>query len=137
MTYRLDGSKSSFGKSSKQKLATVDSDLAYVVTEVSKWMNISVVSGQRGMAEQNSLVERGFSQLKFPASKHNRFPFSAAVDIAPYNVELKGIDWEDIEAFQEMIRLVKIVAGTVGLKIACGADWKSFKDYPHVEINEN
>jgi len=134
MTYRLDGSKSSLGASSRRKLATVDNDLAHVVEQVSKWMNISVLSGHRGMEEQNRLVEQGFSRLKFPSSKHNVLPLSHAVDIAPYNAELKGIDWNDIEAFEEMVTLVKVVASVYGLEIACGADWKSFKDYPHVEL---
>lgn len=134
MSYILDGTKSSLGGMSKQRLATVDYDLAYVVTEVSKWMNITVVSGHRGMAEQNSLVEQGASKLKFPTSKHNMLPLSHAVDIAPYNSKLRGIDWQDIEAFKQMVFLVKVAASAYGLEIACGADWKSFKDYPHVEL---
>lgn len=136
MSYQLDGTKSSLGKSSRRKLATVDNDLANIIEQVSKWMNITVVSGQRGMLEQNRLVEQGFSKLKFPASKHNTLPLSRAVDIAPYNSEIKGIDWNDIEAFEEMIFLVKVIASIYNVELAYGADWTSFKDYPHVELKD-
>ena len=133
MTYRLDGSKSSLGASSRRKLATVNPDLAYVINEVSKWYNITVVDGYRTMERQNRLFEEGFSQLKYPASLHNRNP-SHAVDIAPWNSEIKNIDWNDIEAFEEMLELVKVVASVVNLKLRFGADWTSLKDYPHVEL---
>ncbi len=134
--YLLDGSRSSLGKRSIEKLQTVNNDLQFIVTELSKWMDITVISGQRGMLEQNILVEDGRSKLKYPLSKHNRTPLSAAVDIAPYNKNINGIDWNDITAFAEMVRLVKIIASTIGTEIVCGADWKSFRDYPHIELKE-
>lgn len=135
MKYRLDGSKSSLGKSSRQKLSSVNADLEYVIIEASKWMNISVLDGHRGMERQNLLFEQGASRLKYPASRHNLYP-SHAVDVAPYNSEIKGIDWEDIEGFKDMIRLIKIIASTMGLEITCGGDWESFKDYPHIELKK-
>lgn len=134
MSYRLDGTKSSLGSKSRERLATVDDKLANIVEQVSKWMNITVVSGRRGEDEQNSLVDQGFSKLRYPNSKHNTYPLSHAVDIAPYNSQMRGIDWQDIEAFKEMVLLVKVVASVYDLEINCGADWKSFKDYPHIEL---
>lgn len=134
MTYLLDGSRIRLGTSSKRKLATVDNDLANVIEQVSKWFNISVISGQRGMSEQNRLVEQGFSTLKFPSSKHNTLPLSRAVDIAPYNSDIKGIDWNDIEAFEEMLFLVKVIASIYDVELEYGADWTTLKDYPHIQL---
>ena len=130
---RLDGSKSSLGKRSRQRLVNVHADLVYIVETVAHWMDITVISGQRGMDEQNRLVDDGMSKLRYPKSKHNTVPYSLAVDIAPYTAGV-GIDWNDIETFSEMVRLVKIVASSIGTKVTCGADWKSFRDYPHIEL---
>jgi len=77
--------------------------------------------------EQNKAFNEGKSQLKFPLSKHNKYP-SLAVDVAPY-----PIDWENIERFKDFVAYVKGVAKGLGIEVKSGSDF-SFKDYPHWEV---
>ena len=65
---------------------------------------------------------------KIKKSNHNYSP-SRAVDIVPY-----PIDWNDLGRFKELSEVVKKAMQTVGITIAWGGDWKSFKDYPHYEL---
>jgi hypothetical protein len=120
----------SFGKSSKEKLATCDPRLQEILNEVIKIRDISILCGHRGEEEQNKAFNGGNSKLKFPQSKHNSQP-SKAVDIAPYD---KGIDWENREKFFELAGIVKAIAHTKGIKIRWGGDFTSFFDGPHYEL---
>lgn len=94
-------------------------------------MDISILQGHRGEADQNAAFERGASQLRYPMSKHNQIP-SRAVDIAPY-----PIDWQDIDRFKAMGELAKAVAAEQKIIIKWGGDWRTFKDYPHIELGAN
>lgn len=112
------------------RLSNVDSRLHEVIVEASKWMDIAVICGHRDEEAQGAAFSGGFSKKAWPDSKHNRQP-SQAVDVVPYD---NGIDWNNIEAFQDMVLLIKIIAQSKGIKIRCGADFISFKDYPHIEL---
>lgn len=116
-------------KKSLEKLTTCDSRLRIIVGELSSQLDVVVLCGHRTKEEQDKAVAGGFSRAKFPTSKHNSLP-SKAVDIAPL-----PIDWNNIEAFEHMVDLVKKIAADHGIAIRCGADFKSFKDYPHVEVD--
>jgi len=123
-----------FGKSSLKRLKSIDIKLQTILLEAIELTDFSVISGYRGEREQNELVLKGFSQLNFPRSKHNKVP-SQAVDIAPWNSELKGIDWNDIESFKHLAYIIKEIAHKHDVKLIWGGDWESFKDYPHFELS--
>lgn len=116
-------------KKSLEKLATCDSRLRVIVGELSGMLDVAVLCGHRSKEEQDKAVAGGFSKTKWPTSKHNTLP-SKAVDLAPL-----PIDWDNLSAFEHMIDLVKKIAADYGIKIRCGADFKSFKDYPHIEVD--
>lgn len=117
-----------FSHSSLDKLATCHPHLQQIMKEVIKHVDIIILCGHRGEKEQNAAFENHTSQLKWPNGKHNRMP-AMAVDIAPYPV-----DWYDLGRFQTVADVVKNVAKTMGIEIAWGGEWKSFKDLPHFEL---
>ena len=131
-----------FGRSSKEKLATCDPILIAIMEEAIEVMDFTVLEGIRGREAQeaafNAVPQR--SKARYGESKHNAFP-SRAVDIAPW-----PIDWDDAEAFVLLAGVVMAVAHRLGYKdsIRWGGDWDSdrrtederFRDYPHFEIQE-
>lgn len=119
-----------FGKSSLKRLAECHKDLQLLCNSVLQDMDITILCGYRGEAEQNEAFKSGVSQLKFPLSKHNSVP-SKAVDVAPW-INNK-VDWENIPAFEKMCKLFEQHAEKLGIEIRLGRDF-SFKDFPHIEL---
>ena len=124
----MENSMPSFGKRSKSRLATTHSLLQEIMSEAIKEYDFSVLCGHRGKEDQNKAFDGGNSKLRFPKSKHNQMP-SIAVDIAPY-----PIDWNDLDRFKAVGKIVKRIAEEKGIDITWGGDWHSFKDYPHFEL---
>ena len=132
-----------FGKQSLDRLATCDERIQKVMNEAIKHYDFTVLYGYRTPAEQFELFKQGrtlvgkewkvtgktVTQLdgKTKMSNHNSNP-SKAIDIAPY-----PIDWNNIQRFLDMAKVVKEAAKTVGVEITYGGDWK-MKDYPHFEV---
>lgn len=115
---------------SKANLATCNPKLQKIFNEVIKHIDCSIICGHRDLAEQNLLYEQGVSQLKFPNSKHNSNP-SRAVDVIPC-----PNDWDKKEWFEELAKIVKVVASCYNIRINWGGDWKNFVDMPHYELEE-
>jgi len=82
----------------------------------------------RGIAEkyaQPTLAK--VTSLSDPfASKHVK---GHAVDLVPWQ-----IDWNDLTKFKAISIAMKQAAKDLGISMAWGGDWKSFKDYPHYEL---
>ena len=138
-----------FSNISKERLQTCHNDLRVLFGHVIQNYDCTIVEGHRGKERQNKAYTEGKSQLKWPNSKHNKYP-SLAVDAAPF--EKKGLDW----SYSQMAFFAGYVLGiadqlyTTGVishKIRAGIDWnmnrdiddETFKDAPHFEIilNEN
>lgn len=128
----------SFGKASKERLATCHPKLQLVANAAIKRTDFSILCGHRGKQEQNDAVNRGTSQLAWPKSKHNKKP-SLAFDAAPY-----PIDWDNIARFQAMAKIILEEAKRLDVKLRWGADWnqngqwadEKFRDWPHFELAE-
>ena len=132
-----------FGKQSLDRLATCDERIQKVMNEAIKHYDFTVLYGYRTPAEQFELFKQGRTLVgkewkvtgktvtnldgKTKMSNHNSNP-SKAIDIAPY-----PIDWNNIQRFLDMSKVVKEAAKTVGVEITYGGDWK-MKDYPHFEV---
>lgn len=119
-----------FGTLSKSRLVTCDpklQDLAYAAIRLT---DFSVACGHRGEQEQNEKFAQGFSQLRWPHSKHNKMP-SLAMDLIPWPV-----DWGNIGRFQALAKIVKAEAAKLGIAIEWGGDWKAFKDWPHYQLKD-
>lgn len=146
----------SFGQKSKDKLATAHPKLQLVMNEAIKVTDFTVLYGNRSIEEQFELFKKGrelqadgawkkvgatVTELdgKIKKSKHNYSP-SLAVDIAPY-----PIDWNNIQRFKDMAKVVLQCAKNLNIKVVWGADWDmdgdieehKFKDFPHFELDKS
>ena len=133
-----------FSKRSLANLATADETLQRLFNEVIKKVDCIVICGHRSTEEQFKLFQQGREKKNgrwikvgptvtnidgnVKKSNHNYLP-SRAVDVIPYPV-----DWNDIDKFKQLGKIVKETAKELNIEISWGGDWQSFKDYPHYEI---
>ena len=125
-----------FGRKSKERLNTCDSNLQKVFNEVIKHVDCSVLEGHRSKDRQNKLYEEEKTKVKYPDGRHNRQP-SSAVDVTPYPV-----DWKDRERQTLFAGFVIGVASQMGINLRWGGDWDQdfqvvdnrFDDFPHFEL---
>ena len=127
-----------FGIVSLKRLATCDPRLQLIASRAILRIDFSVLCGHRGEEEQTLAFDRGTSQLKWPQSKHNKWP-AQAFDAAPY-----PIDWNNLDRFKVLAMVVLDEADKLGVKVRWGADWnrngdwrdEKFRDWPHFELDE-
>ena len=125
-----------FGRKSKERLNTCDSNLQKVFNEVIKHVDCSILEGHRSKDRQNKLYEEEKTKVKYPDGRHNRQP-SSAVDVTPYPV-----DWKDRERQTLFAGFVIGVASQMGINLRWGGDWDQdfqvvdnrFDDFPHFEL---
>ena len=125
-----------FGRKSKERLSTCESNLQKVFNEVIKHVDCSVLEGHREKDRQNKLYKEGKTKVKYPNGRHNRQP-SSAVDVTPY----PG-DWKDRERQTLFAGFVIGVGSQMGIKLRWGGDWDQdfqvvdnrFDDFPHFEL---
>lgn len=116
-----------FSERSLKELATCHPDLQRLANALIEEVDFAVLKGERGEAEQNKAFDDGFSQLRFPHSKHNRKP-SHAFDLSP-----TPIDWKNTQKFIDFGEIVMAKAKELGIKLRWGREFK-FKDLPHYEL---
>ncbi len=127
---------SRFSEKSLARLATCDPHLQEICHEAIEIFDFTVLCGHRGGDDQARLFEQGRTKLKFPFSKHNKFP-SQAIDIVPY-----PIDWDDDGRFCVLAGIMFGIAASKGIKLRWGHDWnqnwqlhdQKFIDAPHFEL---
>lgn len=88
-----------------------------------------VLDSQRGRAAQEEAFRRGNSKARFGQSPHNYTP-AIALDLVPLPV-----DWNNLRPFKDMGAKLKLLATARRIPISWGGDWRTFKDYPHVELH--
>ena len=134
-----------YGKSSQEKLETVDGKLQAVFREALKLdlIDITIVQGVRGEEEQNRYYLHGRSKVKWPEGKHNvekEGDKAHAVDAVPY---VNGIATWDTEQCTFLAGIVMAVAEKMGVKIRWGGCWsgdpadignQDFEDLAHFEL---
>lgn len=113
----------SFSQSSKDKLATCESDLQKLFNEVIKTRDCTILEGHRDMERQKELFREGKTTTL--GSRHLSSP-SAAVDVMPY-----PIDWDDRLGQHEFATFVYDTAMKLGVSVNWGGSWKTFYDAPH------
>lgn len=122
----------SFGQQSKNRLVTCDKQIQDVLNEAIKYIDFSVIDGHRTRERQDEYFRLGTSTVKFPYSKHNKYP-SRAVDIAPY----PGLFNADDEEFYRLASYVLAAANDLGVRLEWGGHWKNFKDMAHFELKDD
>lgn len=117
-----------YSKKSIERIEECDERLQLIAYELIHRMDVSVLCGHRNKKDQDAAFAAGKSRLRWPNGKHNKWP-SQAIDIAPY-----PINWNNIKRFEVMLKHVTDIAKELKIKIRLGRDFKSLKDYPHVEL---
>lgn len=141
-----------FGKTSKERLSTCNSDLVKICNEVIRHIDYSIVEGARTDEAQHQYFKDGKSKLDgvTQKSKHQvtkAKPLSGAVDVAPYPIDFKNESKAKARFyllagyfFQASETLYE--AGEITHKLRWGGDWdsdkdfkdQSFDDLPHFEL---
>jgi len=116
-----------FSKRSMDKLNTCDTDLIRLFLEVVKHRDCTILEGHRNKEDQNKYYAEGKSRLKWPDSKHNRFP-SRGVDVIFY--PFSEPDWDDREEFMFFRGIVYGIASQMGITLNKTISW----DLPHYSI---
>lgn len=135
-----------FSKQSRDKLNTCDKKLIKIFTKVIDRFDCTIICGHRTQDEQLQLFKQGRTLVDGKwiktgktvtnldgykkVGRHNSYP-SEAVDAVPY-----PIDWNDLDRFKELSKVIKEVALEEGVELTWGGDWESFKDYPHWELTK-
>lgn len=112
-----------WSKRSKDNLAECHPDLQRLAAAIDARLDIEVICGYRGKADQDKAYASGNSKLKFPKSKHNKTP-ALAFDACP-----NPINWKKTEPFHKMREIAKEEAAKLGIKIRL-ISW----DLPHIEL---
>ena len=113
----------SYSSTSKEKLLSCHQDLQTIFNYVIKYLDNTIVCGERNEHDQNKAFDKGFSKVKYPNSKHNSTP-SMAVDAVPY-----PIDWSDTNRMKYFAGYVMGIAkmlkryGTIEHDLISGLDW--------------
>ena len=124
-----------FGKHSKLELMTLNGALIEMLSNAIDYYDFTILQGFRNAEKQNRAYDNGKSKLRFPYSKHNRYP-SRACDIVPWYRNKPHIHWDDIDAFYQLHYVITKIASDHGVPLIWGGSWKDFKDYPHYELIE-
>lgn len=118
-----------FSPISESRLITCDPRLQTLFREVVKVVDCTIVCGYRDQVDQDKAFHDGFSRVKWPQGRHNRYP-SLAVDVMRC-----PIDWNDQERQEAFAAYVLEVAKSLGIEIEWGGNWADFTDRPHFQVN--
>ena len=129
-----------FSENSRSRLLSCHPTIIRVFSEAIKLIDFSVICGFRGEAEQNRAYDQGYSQVRYPHSKHNSDP-SLAIDIAMWHQSEPHIHWDSPEEFIYLAGHIMACAGRFDTPLIWGGDWnadnqwnQSFYDYGHFEL---
>jgi peptidoglycan L-alanyl-D-glutamate endopeptidase CwlK len=110
-------------------LKGVHPDLVRVVKRAAELAPDSfiVTEGLRNIQRQQELFAKGLSK-----TMNSRHLTGHAIDFAPL---INGkVTWKT-PAFLPVISVFKQASKDMKVPIVSGGDWRSFKDYPHIELN--
>ncbi len=125
-----------FSTRSEERLQTCHKDLQYIMAEVVKTYDISIICGHRNAKDQNTAYFANNSQVKWPDSKHNEY-LSMAVDVVPYPDM-----WDSTRQFYFMAGYIQSIADEFNINIRWGGNWdrdndlddNEFMDLGHFEL---
>jgi peptidoglycan L-alanyl-D-glutamate endopeptidase CwlK len=152
-----------YSKRSEKRLATCTARIITVFTLVIRYVDHVIICGHRTKKDQNDAFAAKKSRLKYPFSKHNKWP-SKGIDAGPYNPETKNVDWPDAEvgkvvttSHPDAWKYIKTLARwyyfggfvlgaafALGIKLRWGGDWdrdtifidQKFDDLAHFEKDD-
>jgi len=117
------------GARSKTRLKGVHPDLVKVVHRAIEMtlVDFTVLEGLRTPDRQKTLMEAGASQ-----TLNSRHITGHAVDLGAWVDDEVRWDWP---LYYKIANAMKEAAKELGVSIVAGADWRTFKDGPHFELN--
>lgn len=136
---------------SKAHLATCHPALIRLMEYVLEVYDHVIIEGHRGKEAQNEAFESGHSKVRWPDGKHNKNP-SIAVDAAPYDPVLNGVNWNtdhrtregraNLLRFYHFAGIVQGIGYRVNIPVRWGGDWntnthfddQTFNDLVHFEL---
>lgn len=127
-----------YSKKSLEKLTCVDPRLTYFAMALEKRKDmpcdLSIFETKRTKEQQAINVQKGVSKTMNSNHIPNEKGIVNAMDLVPY-LPGKGNVWDE-NLYKQMLPIWKEVRKELGLDgiLEFGADWKSFVDYPHIEI---
>lgn len=116
---------------SEARLLGVHRDLVAVVRRAAGYSDLDfvVTEGVRTIERQAQLLKAGASR-----TMNSRHLTGHAVDLA---AKVDGeVRW-DWPLYDYLARMMKLAAHDLGISIAWGGDWVSFKDGPHFELDSH
>jgi peptidoglycan L-alanyl-D-glutamate endopeptidase CwlK len=108
-------------------------------------VDFSIICGHRDKATQDKCFAEGTSKVRWPNSRHNKFP-SEAMDVAPYPIDWATFPdppWTSKEikdyafALSDWYHLAGVILGVaegLEIEIEWGGHWKTLVDLPHFQI---
>lgn len=142
-----------FGKGSLAVRATLAPPLVVLVDDVARFVpakfDFTLVCGYRGKADQEQAFLDKASTKHWPDSMHNVSlpdgkPCSLAVDVAPYDADLKAPAWKDDLRIARLIGIFDARAIVLRIPIRVGIDFdgdgrsrgdERFIDAWHIELD--
>jgi peptidoglycan LD-endopeptidase CwlK len=120
---------------SMKALVGVHPDLVAVVKRAAQIIpgGFVITEGMRSKERQRVLFAKGLSK-----TLNSRHLYGLAVDFAPL-IDTDGdgdteVTWKT-PAFLPVIKAFKQAAKELSIPIVSGSEWKTFKDYPHIELS--
>ena len=120
---------------SEKALVGVHPDLVAVVKRAAEIMpgGFIITEGMRTKERQRILFAKGLSK-----TMNSRHLYGLAVDFAPL-IDTDGdgdkeVTWKT-PAFLPVIKAFRQAAAELEVPIVSGSEWKTFKDYPHIELS--
>lgn len=118
-----------YNSRTEKNLAGVHPDLIKVAHRAAELTEVPflVTEGLRSMKRQRELVAAGASK-----TLKSRHLTGHAIDIVP--IVSGEISWKT-PAFTLPLDAFRRAAKELGVDVEFGADWKSWKDYPHIQLS--
>jgi peptidoglycan L-alanyl-D-glutamate endopeptidase CwlK len=133
-----------YGKASRECIEQLDGRLQRVLYRYADWappeLDLAIICGHRGEAEQTLAYTTKKSKTPWPRSKHNKLP-SLAFDFRPSPFP-SAEHWKDAIRFGRIAGGILLAASIEKVPVRWGGDWdqdgqsidETFLDLGHVEL---
>lgn len=126
-----------FDLGSAARLANAHPMLQTLMAEAKKEAGFTILDSQRGRAAQELAFKQHRTKVHYGNSAHNWTP-AVALDVAPL-----PIDWNDLQPFIHLSKIILPIAKRLKIPIRWGGDWdmdgkstdEKFVDMPHYELH--